>query len=716
MNLGNLLLSRCVLLAMLCFIFLGGMPLQVYAQPPSVATQSAAKSIADNSALLLGVAWYPEQWSEPEWEKDLALMQKAGVRMVRIGEYAWSTMEPKEGKFNFHWMDRAIAAAARYNMVTVLGTPTDTPPAWLTQKYPETLRIDDKDRTMEHGIRRQWSYSSPRYLKFCQRIVAKMAQRFGNNPNVIGWQIGNEFTDDSFDKHSQKLFQEWLHKKYKTLNELNRRWTTAHWSQTYSRWDQVPMGRGYHNPGLMLDYKRFVTDQWREFVALQKNTLLQHINPQQFITTNLGGLGWADRFNRQQFSQDFDFISWDNYVGQGHLDPYRNGATHDLVWGWKRQNFWVMELAPGFVSWAPVSNSLNRGETRRMAWQAIGHGADAIVFWQWRNALNGQESLHGHIVGPDGDPVPIYEEVQQLGQEMAKASAALKGTIPTAEIALIHDYESRWAFAVQSQQHSREFDPISVLLDFYKALRDAAQAVHIIAATEPLNDYKLVVAPWLNVLPEELGTHLLEFVKNGGHLVLGPRSGMKDKWNALHENRQPGPLVEPLGGRVEQFYALIDKVPVSGIWGEGSVSIWADQLSTKSQEAKVLMRYGKSNGWLDNQPAAIERQIGKGKITYVGGLMDKQLLHNAVHSWLKDANITPAWGPLLEGVEVSRRSSPDRDVFVLINHSRNPVSFELPQPMHDILNNNTLLRTVQLPVEGVSVLTNIKTEGAKEKK
>ncbi len=194
-------------------------------------------------------------------------------------------------------------------------------------------------------------------------------------------------------------------------------------------------------------------------------------------------------------------------------------------------------------------------------------------------------------------------------------------------------------------------------------------------------------------------------MKAGGHLVLGPRSGMRDKWNALYENRQPGPLEDALGGRVEQYYALIKKVPISGVWGKGNVSIWAEQMSTKSKDTKVLMRYGKSNGWLDDQPAVIQRKVGKGSITYVGGLLDEQLMLTAVRSWLDEAGVKPALGPVPEGVEVCRRTGDHGDVFILLNNNQTPVSFKLPRPMRDVLGKGALVSTVRLPVEGVIVLS-----------
>lgn len=660
------------------------------------------QAVLAQAAILQGVAWYPEQWPEDHWEKGLALMEAAGIRMVRIGEYAWSRMEPREGEFELDWIDRAITLAARHSIVTVLGTPTDAPPAWLTQKYPETLRAGEDGQRAKHGERRQFSYTSPRYRELCRRVVEQLAKRFGRNPNVIGWQIGNEFTQDSFDEYSHRLFQQWLAARYKTLDALNERWTTSYWSQTYTGWDQIPMGSGRGNPGLLLDYKRFVTDQWRAFLRNQIEAIRAHADSRQFITTNLGGLGWANRFNRYEFSQDLDLVSWDNYVGQGHLEAYRNGATHDLVRGWKRRNFWVMEMQPGSVDWSPVSNMLDRGETRRMAWQAVGHGADAIAYWQWRSALNGQEQYHGALVGPDGEPLPLYGEVRQIGVEFGAASNALEGTSPVSEVAILHDYDSRWA--IDFQPHSRRYDQIEVLLGYYRPLRHQAQSVDIVSPRESLNSYKVVVAPSLNVISEDLARHLLAYVESGGHLVLSPRSGMKDEFNALNRERQPGPLAAPLGARVEQYYALLEDVTVSGTWGTGRVSIWAEQIATRASDTVVLMRYEAANGWLDQQPAVVTRRIGKGRLTYIGGILDTELMGRAIRWMLEAGAVRPVFGPVPDGVEVCRRIGNGHEVFVLLNHGRSAVEVGLPRAMRDVLHAGATVSAVDLQVEGVSVL------------
>jgi beta-galactosidase len=643
----------------------------------------AAAHAAQPTPLLLGSAWYPEQWPESRWDADLALMDQAGMHMARVGEFAWSSMEPEEGHYTLDWLDRAIAAAARHHVVIVLGTPTDAPPAWLTSKYPETLRVDDTGQQMQHGSRRQFSYSSPKYRELCRKIVEQLAQRFGHNPNVIGWQIGNEYTEDSFDPESRRQWHAWLEHRYGTLDQLNHHWMTAYWSQTYSAWDQVPMGTGRGNPGLLLDYKRFVTDTWRSFQRNQLDAIRQFADRRQFITTNLGGLGWADRFNRTDIAADLDLISWDTYVGQGHLDPYRIGATHDLVRGWKHQNFWVMEMQPAFVDWAGIANSLDKGETRDLVWEAVGHGADAVAFWQWRAALNGQEQYHGVLVGSDGEPVPLYPEAKQVGEEFAKTSGALIGTSPVSQVAILHDYDSRWA--IDFHQHSKQYDQLQVLLGYYQPLRDLTQSVDIVDPRSSLESYKLVVAPSLNVIGPELAKRLADYVQHGGHLVLGPRSGMKDEFNALNTKRQPGPLVDTLGAQVEQFYALLSDVPVSGELANGRATIWAEYLRPIAKDVRVTMTYGPSNGWLDGQPAAVTRKVGQGTISYLGAVLEPAAMRSAAQAMVTAAGVNSPVLKVPAGVEVCRRVGQGREVFIVINHNHEAVTLDLPAGTEDLL-------------------------------
>ncbi len=664
----------------------------------------AQQAPATPPPIYLGTAWYPEQWPESRWEADLTLMEQAGIRFVRITEFSWSSMEPTEGNYNFDWIDHAIAAAAKHHIAVVLGTPGATPPAWLTQKYPEVLRIMQNGRQDQHGNREQFNWASPKYLELTRAIVERMAKRYGHNPNIIGWQIDNEYANLSYGDDVKKQFQDWLKDHYGTLDNLNARWTTAYWSESYTDWSQIPIEESGGNPGLLLNWKRFVSDTWRRYQKNQLDVIRPNSDPRQFITTNM--MGWFDGYDHYTVSQDLDLASWDDYVGRGHLDPYRNGAAHDLTRGFLRKNFWVMETQPGFVNWNVVNTALDKGEIRAMAWHDVGHGADAVSYWQWRSALNGQEELHGTIVGSDGTPVPIYSEVAQIGKEFAKAGPALAGTSPHSQVAILHSYESRWA--INWQRHNHDFDPVNQILSYYKPLRNLSQSVDIVQPTAPLDGYKLVVAPGLAVLTDEAAKNLIAYVQNGGHLVLGQRAGMKDGDNSLQPHRGPGPLTDILGGRVEQFYAIDDAdpnatVPVEGKWGNTTSKIWAELLSTSSPDTEVLMRYGKSNGWLDGQPAAITRKVGKGRITYIGAWMDDAALLNAAKWMTETSSVTAAFGPVPEGVDVYPREGAGKKIFILVNFAKTPQTVTLPSTMHSVLDDKDLT-SVSLDRYGVVIL------------
>jgi beta-galactosidase len=624
--------------------------------------------------LLLGAAWYPEQWDEATWEKDLALMEADHIHLARITEFAWSTMEPSEGRFEFAWLDRAIEMAAKHHVVIVLGTPTAAPPAWLTTKYPETLRVDNEGKRDEHGNRQQFSFASAKYRFFAKRITEKMADRYGRNANVVGWQLDNELSATSFDPEAKAQFHAWLKQKYGTIDKLNTLWTTSYWSQTYDTFDEIPVHDRGENPALLLDWRHFVSDTWKSYCQDQVTIIRVHADPRQFITTNT--MGWFDGFDAYTVHSILDIAAWDDYVPTTVFDPASNGAEHDLTRGYKQKNFWVMETEPAFVNWRRNNNAINKGQMREMAWQAIGHGADAVEYWQWRAALNGQEQYHGTLLGVDGTPVPAYDEAKQIGEEFEKAGAALAGTTPQSSVAIIESFDSRWA--IDAQRFNQAFDPIEELVDFYRPLREASQGIDILPPSADLGKYKLVVAPALNLLTEKDAKHLEEYVKQGGHLILGPRTGMKNEYDGTWTQRQPGPLADLLGGRVEEFYALDGDIPVSGVIGSGQAKVWAELLSTKSADTKTLLTYGPANGWLDGKPAMISRSVGSGVITYVGFWPGEKLLDSMAAAWVQEAGVSPFLTGIPHGVEVCERAGKGKTVFILINHSTSPQQVSLP--------------------------------------
>jgi beta-galactosidase len=660
--------------------------------------QVALPTDARRPALGLGTAWYPEQWPESRWDADLTLMEQAHVNFVRVGEFAWSTIEPHEGEFHLDWLQHAVRAAERHHIAVVVGTPSAAPPAWLTQKYPNTLRTMENGRKDGHGNRQQFDWSDPKYRELSRRVAERMAEALGHDANVIGWQIDNEYANESYGETTQAQFQSWLRTKYGTLENLNARWTTAYWSETYQDWNQIPIAEHGGNPGLMLNWKEFVSDTWRSYQKNQLDAIRAHAEPRQMITTNM--MGWFDAYDHYTVAQDLDFASWDDYVGTGHLDPVRNGATHDLTRGFLRKNFWVMETQPGFVNWQTDNNALDKGEVRAMAWNAIGHGSEAVEYWQWRSALNGQEQYHGTLVGADGTPVPLYDEVKQIGAEFEKAAPVLTGTTVRSEVAVLQDYPSRWA--INWQRHNKAFDPVEVLLSYYAPLHKLAGSVDFVTDAATLTQYKLVVAPALNVLTPEAAKNLEAYVRTGGNLVLGQRSAMKDEDNSLFPERQPGPLAAMLGARVEQFYALDQTVPVSGVWGDAQDTTWAEQLGVMDQATQVLLRYGKSNGWLDGQPAAVTRKVGRGTITYIGTGLDAAAMRHAAEWMLKVSGVPRVLPEMPADVDVAIRSNEKSRILILTNYG-SEICVKLPHSMHDVLKGGDTT-SVSLPRFGVVVL------------
>jgi beta-galactosidase len=671
--------------------------------------------------LHLGAAYYPEHWPEERWPEDIRLMKEASFSVVRMAEFAWSTLEPAEGEFHFEWLDRAIQMLADSGIVSVLGTPTATPPAWLTAAYPDIFAVDEHGRRVQHGNRCHYCPTSPDMLNASHRIVQAMAERYGPNPYVIGWQIDNEFGRVCYCDRCRALFQKFLTERYVTLDNLNQHWSTAYWSQTYSNWEQIPIPLGGHNPGLMLEWKRFVTFNNRQFQKVQLDILRPHLLPGVWITHNF--MGWFDGLDHYTMSEDLDMASWDYYVGTGHHDHLSHGAIHDLTRGFKCRNFWVMETQPGCVNWASVNNMLNKWEARTMAWQGVAHGADGILYWQWRSALNGQEQYHGTLVDQAGQPRPFYEEVKHLGQEFAAISSLVVGSAPRAKVAILNSYESRWS--IQWQPHHRDFDYVQHFNHYYRPVAKRNVPIDVLGAgtlidAKQLAGYKLIIAPALIMPDDNLVKVLKAFVHRGGHLVLTIRSGMKDSYNALLPVRQPGPLAELAGVVVEDYYALAEPVVVKGSLFDGTSQIWAERLKPYGNATtSVIARYGRSNGWLDEQIAVTVCAYGMGLVYFVGAYLDDaaqqalldRFLATASLKGLLDSQTNPFFAPTPapDGVEVSARTNPaGEEIYFVINHTLEPKTFALPWPVHEHLTGQNVQTELRLLPYGVAILTQIR--------
>jgi beta-galactosidase len=672
--------------------------------------------------LHLGAAWYPEHWPEERWPEDVKLMRDAGLTVARVAEFAWSDLEPREGAFSLGWLERAVKLAADAGLAVVIGTPTAAPPAWLTHKYPDTLAVGEDGRRASHGARCHFDVTSERYLHFCRRIAEKLAVCFGHDARVIGWQIDNEYNTISYSDNARAQFQQWLREMYGTLDKLNDAWATSYWSEKYTDWAQIPLpagtqGYNAHNPGLRLKWKQFGTECYRRYQRNQVEVIRAN-TVDQWITHNF--MGFFNGFDHYTISADLDFASWDQYFPVAPMDFGNAGAGHDLTRGFKRKNFWLMETQPGHVNWSPVNRDHDREETRAVAWNAVAHGADAVLYWQWRNALNGQEQYHGSLLAPDGNPRPVFGEIAKVGQEFARLGELLEGTTVDAQVALLHSYDDRWA--LDFQKHNAGFDWMKYFDGFYRPLAERNVAMDVLSTRANLDGFKLVMAA-PHLISEQIAGELTRFVEAGGHLVLGARSGMKDNDNALWPQRQPALLQALAGAHVDEYYSLPAPIPISlSPLGEtslreegraegrgegrkrakapaGTASIWAEWL-IPHEGTQVLATYGECNGYLDGQAAVTMKQHESGGRVYmIGAWLDSATQNTLLERIVADAGVSPVLAGLPAGVHVMRRG----DVHILINNAE-PKTVTLPWKAKNALSGKAG-KTLALGKWDVAVLT-----------
>ena len=632
-------------------------------------------------SLEYGTAWYPEQWPESGWDADLQLMQDGGFTFIRIAEFSWSTIEPSEGNYQWGWLDRAIAHAAAHKLKVVLGTPTAAPPAWMSAKYPEILVVEANGIRARHGGRRHFSVGSALYRKKAGQIAGLMAERYGRNPAVIGFQIDNEYGRATFDDETRERFHGWLRAKYHTLDALNAVYLGAKWSLTYSDWSQVPIPDTRDSPSLYLDWMRFFSAQWRDYQQVQIDAIRPNLPRPKFITTNYTGR--YDNFDFGLTAQPLDLVSWDWYFPGPRLDPAEGGLLLDMNRGFLEKNFWVMEAPAGNTNWQDRNYTMPKGEVRAMAWQAVAHGADGYAFWTWRPELGGGEQFHGTLTDAGGRPQPVYAEAAQVGAEFAKLRSVIGGTEPLADVAILHDFPDRWA--IKRQAMTVDYDPFVLFTDFYRATKPSVSGIAVVVPTAKLARYKLVVAPALHLVSTATAKALRDYVLAGGHLVLGPRSGVKDDANRLLMPGAPGPFAELLGAHIDQTFVLPEPITLVGELGPAEAKIWAEHIAIDQPSVTTLLRYPASADWLNNAPAVVTRTVGKGRITYIGAWLDPAGLQRTIAWAAAMAGTRPVLADVPDGIEVTARDTAGRRLIVAINWSQSPKTLTLPVAQVDLL-------------------------------
>jgi beta-galactosidase len=487
----------------------------------------------------LGVCYYPEHWPQKHWAADAKAMSAMGLTYVRIGEFAWSRLEPDPGRFTFEWLDQAIETLGAAGLKVVLGTPTATPPKWLIDTHPDVLAVDRRGRHRTFGSRRHYCFSSETYQRETARIVTALAQRYGQNPHVAAWQTDNEYgchdTIVSYSQAARAAFRRWLEHKYRHVAALNEAWGAVFWSQEYRGFDEVdpPVETVTEaNPAHRLDYQRFASDEVVSYNRLQAD-ILRKSSPGKPILHNF--MGSFTAFDHFAVAKDLDAASWDSYplgfleqgpwdgptklryMRQGH--PDFTAFHHDLYRCVGRGRWWVMEQQPGPVNWAPFNPAPLPGMVRAWTWEAFAHGAEVVSYFRWRQAPFAQEQMHAGLQTPDYQEAPAADEARQVAQEL-KALGSPHTT--KAPVALVYDYEAQWLLDIQPQ--GKDFAYAELVAAFYGAARNAGLDVDVISPDDPLSGYAIVLAPSLPILSQAWVDKARE---SGAAIVLGPRTGSK---------------------------------------------------------------------------------------------------------------------------------------------------------------------------------------------
>jgi len=620
----------------------------------------------------IGVCYFPEHWPDERMAADIEQIAETGIEYVRMGEFAWSRLEPEPGEYDFEWLERAVSLIGDHGMQAVLCTPTATPPKWLVDEYPQILQEEDDGTTRHYGGRRHYCYNSPVYRRESRRIVERLAERFADDPAVAGWQTDNEYgchgTIRCYCDDCASAFRTWLREQYGDIETLCDSWGTAFWSQDLDSFAQVDPPRhtaADHHPSRLLDYYRFSSDSVVSYNREQTD-ILREANDDWFVTHNC--MAHFDALDAYDLAADLDFASWDSYP-TGHVqaerdettpdqyragDPDQLGLDHDIYRSATGEPLWVMEQQPGDINWPPYSPQPADGAMHLWAHYATAHGADVVSYFRWRQCRMGQEQYHSGLLSWDGSRDAGYRDAAQAAANFDgfRRTVVDDGlAVPDADVALLHSYENLWALAIEA--NTPDFDYWDHLETYYRALRERSTTVDVVPPTADLDGYDAVVAPTLYLADDDLGRHLDAYAESGGELLVTMRSGLKDPHNKLHDGPQPGPLRDLVGADVEQFESVPAALESEVVYDDRRFDcrVWNEWLAP-AERTEVLGRFEGERA--DGEAAITQAELGDGSVTYVGTWPGADLAGALVDDLLDRAGVATT-APLPEQVRLAHR-------------------------------------------------------------
>ncbi|MEN0647953.1 beta-galactosidase [Caldifermentibacillus hisashii] len=648
------------------------------------------KTYVTNARFMLhGGDYNPDQWlNRPDiLEDDIKLMKLAHTNAFSVGIFAWSTLEPEEGIYNFEWLDQIFENIHKIGGRVILATPSGARPAWMSQKYPEVLRVNEYRQKQLHGGRHNHCFTSPVYREKTQKMNRLLAERYGSHPALLMWHVSNEYGGECHCDFCQKAFRNWLKEKYKNLKALNDAWWGPFWSHTFSDWSQIespsPIGENAVH-GLKLDWKRFVTDQTISFF---KNEIvpLKEITPNIPITTNF----MADTFDLipfqsldySKFAKHLDVISWDAYPAW-HNDwestadlAMKVGFIDDLYRSLKQQPFLLMESTPSYVNWHPVNKAKRPGMHLLSSMQMVAHGSDSIMYFQWRKSRGSSEKFHGAVVDHDNSSENrVFKEVAKVGETLEKL-ADVVGTNRPAEVAILYDWENNWAlndaqgFGMESKRYPQ------TLQEHYRTFWEHDIPVDIITKEQDFSGYKLLIVPMLYLVSEETIARLKGYVAGGGHLVMTYISGLVNEFDLTYLGGWHPDLQEIFGINPVETDTLYPK-DVNYVEFNGKLYTLKDYATVINRKDATIEGVYKQD-FYKGTPAVTSHSYKNGKAYYIGGRLDHSFHQDFYQKLMDELSIKPVVSVKHEkGVSVQVRQDHEKNyIFVMNFTEQNQVVF-----------------------------------------
>ena len=586
--------------------------------------------------------WYggdynPDQWPEETWDEDIVLMKEAGVNLVSVGIFSWAKLEPREGEYDFDWLDRVIDKLGKAGIAVDLASATASPPMWLTQKHPEVLWKDYRGDVCQPGARQHWRPTSPTYREYALNLCRRMAEHYKDNPYVVAWHVGNEYgCHNRFDysEDAERAFRLWCEERYGDIDAVNEAWGTAFWAQRMNDFSEIVPPRfigdgNFMNPGKLLDWKRFSSDALLDFYKAERDVLIE-VTPERPQTTNFMVSASGSGLDYDKWGYDVDFVSNDHYFtpGEAHLDELAYAAS--LTDGIARKKPWfLMEHSTSAVNWRPINYRCEPGELVRDSLAHLAMGADAICYFQWRQSKAGAEKWHSSMVPHAGADSQVFRDVCELGADLGLlADHGLLGTkLTRSKVAVVFDYESQWATehtATPSQRVRHWTEP----LDWFRALADNGVTADVVPMRGDWDEYDMVVLPAVYLLSEADSERVRDYVAKGGRLVATYYTGLSDERDHVWLGGYPGSIRDVVGVRVEEHAPMGDDFPGAMDHldlSNGAVAHdIADVITSVAETARVLETF-QADKWtgLDGAPAVTVNAYGDGKAAYVGAKLGR---------------------------------------------------------------------------------------------